>query len=241
MNAIALAMRAPSPRVRGEGRDEGASPLGAELRRSESRRGPLTLVRYAHSTSPRTRGEVNASFLIPARALACGAPDLSHMKREAGAKRTARGGWPRCLSSLFPFRQNHKGYGTPEDAGPTSAPWGAALPPPCPSPACGGGNGRGQLAFRRSTTALPKGCVVPWCDPGQVSWANRPRGGGHSADGSPHFQRRTSHAGRNAGRHDARTARERVTSPPAGSASRPAAAVCLRGGVLHGRDDLLNM
>ncbi len=52
-----------------------------------------------------------------------------------------------------------------------------------------------------------------------------------------HFQRRTSHAGRNAGRHDARTARERVASPPAGSASRPAAAICLRGGVLYGRDD----
>ena len=43
----------------------------------------------------------------------------------------------------------------------------------------------GALACRRSTTALPKGCVVPWCDPGQASWANRPRGGGHSADGLP--------------------------------------------------------
>ena len=43
----------------------------------------------------------------------------------------------------------------------------------------------GALACRRSTTALPKGCVVPWCDPGQVSWANRPRGGGHSAGDRP--------------------------------------------------------
>jgi hypothetical protein len=50
--------RAPSPRVRGEGRDEGASPLGAELQGSDSRQRPLTLVRFAHSTSPRTRGEV---------------------------------------------------------------------------------------------------------------------------------------------------------------------------------------
>ena len=41
----------PSPRVRGEGRDEGASPLG-----SESRRGPLTLLRFAQSTSPRPAG-----------------------------------------------------------------------------------------------------------------------------------------------------------------------------------------
>ena len=35
--------RAPSPRARGEGRDEGASPPGADLRRSDSLRGPLTL------------------------------------------------------------------------------------------------------------------------------------------------------------------------------------------------------
>ena len=41
----------PSPRTRGEGRDEGASPLG-----SESRRGPLTLARSARSTSPRAAG-----------------------------------------------------------------------------------------------------------------------------------------------------------------------------------------
>ncbi len=66
---------------------------------------------------------------------------------------------------------------------------------------------------------------------------DRQRGGGHSADSQAHIQRRTSHAGRNAGRHDARTARERAANPPAGSASRPTAAICLRSGVLHGRDD----
>ncbi|MGA7957003.1 MAG: shikimate kinase, partial [Xanthobacteraceae bacterium] len=42
---------APSPRVRGEGRDEGASPPG-----SESRQRPLTLARSARSTSPRAAG-----------------------------------------------------------------------------------------------------------------------------------------------------------------------------------------
>ena len=41
----------PSPRARGEGRDEGASPLG-----SESRQRPLTLGRSAPSTSPRAAG-----------------------------------------------------------------------------------------------------------------------------------------------------------------------------------------
>ncbi len=44
-------LSAPSPRTRGEGRDEGASPPG-----SESRRGPLTLARSARSTSPRAAG-----------------------------------------------------------------------------------------------------------------------------------------------------------------------------------------
>jgi hypothetical protein len=78
----------------------------------------------------------------------------------------------------------------------------------------------------------PRGVVVPWCDPGQVSWESPSRGGGHSADGRTHIQRRTSHAGHNAGGHDARTAREQGASLPAGSASRPTAAVCLRGGVL---------
>jgi XRE family aerobic/anaerobic benzoate catabolism transcriptional regulator len=41
----------PSPRLRGEGRDEGAFPLG-----SESRQRPLTLARSARSTSPRVAG-----------------------------------------------------------------------------------------------------------------------------------------------------------------------------------------
>src|SRR5580658_4288209 len=47
-----------SPRAdRGWG--EGASLLG-----SESRQRPLTLVRFAHSTSPRTRGEVSLFHMV---------------------------------------------------------------------------------------------------------------------------------------------------------------------------------
>jgi hypothetical protein len=53
--ALTVRPRSLSPRAwRGWG--EGASPLGTELRRSESLRGPLTLVRYALSTSPRAAG-----------------------------------------------------------------------------------------------------------------------------------------------------------------------------------------
>src|SRR5580704_17495715 len=40
----------------GRGWGEGVYLLGAESTRSESRRGPLTLVRFAHSTSPRAAG-----------------------------------------------------------------------------------------------------------------------------------------------------------------------------------------
>jgi hypothetical protein len=65
----------------------------------------------------------------------------------------------------------------------------------------------GALACRRSTAVLPKGCVVPWCDPGQASWVLCHRGGYDRRLGT-HFQRRTPHAGHSAGRLDARTARE---------------------------------
>ena len=221
-NERASTLALPSPRARGEGRDEGASPLGAELRRrlqrcrihrtTQNRGEAPSSSSLRSSTSPRTRGEVNKDPL-PARAFACGPPDLSHVKR-TGAKRTPRGGWPRCLSSLFPFRQKYKGYGTPEDAGPTSAPWGAALPPER--------EGAARLpAFHHGSSQGVCGPLVR-SGPGFVG---RPSKGRGSLRRRPdHFQRRTSHAGRNAGRHDARTARERVASPPAGSASRPTAA-----------------
>ena len=41
------AILSPSPRVRGEGRDEGASPLGSDLKHSDTRRGPLTLASHS--------------------------------------------------------------------------------------------------------------------------------------------------------------------------------------------------
>jgi hypothetical protein len=93
-----------------------------------------------------------------------------------------------------------------------------------------------QLAFRRSTTALPKGCVVPWCDPGQVSWANRPKGGGHSADDLT--------TSSDAPRMPVIMAADMPGPPGSGLQARPRApplapaAICLRGGVLYGRDDL---
>ncbi len=51
-------------------------------------------------------------------------------------------------------------------------------------------------------------CLVPWCGPGQVSWANPSKRRGSLRRRPDHFQRRTSHAGHSAGRHDARTTRE---------------------------------
>jgi hypothetical protein len=77
-----------SPRA-GRGRGEGASPLGAELRRSESWRGPLTLVRSAHSTSPRTRGEVKKELSFPRRRPRPSCADQSH---QSFASKKIRGG-----------------------------------------------------------------------------------------------------------------------------------------------------
>src|SRR5689334_9575148 len=65
------ATRTPSPRVRGEGRGEGDSRLGWALglilatpslcpQSSESLRRPLTLGRFAPSTSPRAAGRGDA-------------------------------------------------------------------------------------------------------------------------------------------------------------------------------------
>ncbi len=124
-----------------------------------------------------------------------------------------------------------KEYGTPEDAGPSPPHLvGAALPPPRPSAREGRGGGSSPSGV--PPRLFPRGVVVPWCDPGQASW-RLCQCGGYDRRLDLHFQRRTSHAGRNAGGHDARTAREQVASLPAGSASRPAAAICLRDAVLH--------
>ena len=75
--AGALARLLLLPAVRGEGRDEGASRLGlssrpksaAPLRRllPDSRRGPLTLGRFAPSTSPRAAGRGAADKQIRSR------------------------------------------------------------------------------------------------------------------------------------------------------------------------------
>jgi hypothetical protein len=74
----AVVLATPSPRVRGEGGVRGplrwARNCGTvcraalHLQSSESRRGPLTLGRYAPSTSPRTRGEVKRAIAFSRRA-----------------------------------------------------------------------------------------------------------------------------------------------------------------------------
>jgi hypothetical protein len=67
----------------GRGWGEGALPQGSELRRSESRRGPLTLTRFARSTSPRTRGEVTSDLVLAMRF----APESSSRDRSFSALR----------------------------------------------------------------------------------------------------------------------------------------------------------
>jgi hypothetical protein len=90
-NWLSRRLRAPSPRVRGEGRDEGAYPLGSECRRSESLRGPLTLAPPdqvgGRSTSPRAagRGEKANPFSrrVSVRALQTPFQKSSRKRREA--------------------------------------------------------------------------------------------------------------------------------------------------------------
>ena len=140
-------MATPSPRVRGEGRGEGTSPLGSDLRRSESRRGPLTLASHSRCfasafsalrtasagrlCSPRSRGEVTSKFVLATHLRP------SFVNGEQGA---ASGEWKKSCSllasrysQLLPpirsreaeRRQTHR---------PTSAPAGAAPPSePLPS------------------------------------------------------------------------------------------------------------
>jgi hypothetical protein len=81
----------------------------------------------------------------------------------------------------------------------------------------------GALACRRSTTALAKGSISsPRRDPGQASWLRHHTGRTWPPAHRTHFQRCTPHAGRSAGRHDARTARERADeATPAGTALAP--------------------
>jgi hypothetical protein len=232
---------------RGAGPNDFSEPTTKRRFRGPLHHPSLANASYGWSPSPAFAG-AEAYVPVPARAFACGPPDLSHVKRESGSKKSGEG-WlaSPCLfafpvspvslraaakqSSLtflglwiasFLAMTNERIWNAGRRRAVTSAPFTVRRRPL---------NGRVRLAFRRSTTALPKGCVVPWCDPGQASWMLCQRGG-YDRRLRTHFQRRTPHTGRNAGRHDARTAREQVASPPAGTASRPTAAACLRGGVL---------
>ena len=203
--------RAPSPRARGEGWDEGASPLGADLRRC------LQLCRIARgaqtrgeapsssllrsSTSPRTRGEVKKQSRSRARF----SPEPSDQPFQFRPCRTAG------AFSLLPFAACAKGSGTPTDAGLVSAPAGAARAlVSCPFPICGGGFRGGTLACRRPTAALAKGTYVTQGAtqamlPG--TWSERVLPA--FACPSPVS---TSRADRSIGRHDARAGRGRAVS-----------------------------
>ncbi len=108
-------MRAPSPRARGEGRDEGASPLGAELRRRRQRcrlvrklriaERPPHPRRFAPRPLPAQRREVTCSPVLAMRLgiRACprhgkkALPTFSPFKKKGGGRRSAHLGIrPRC-------------------------------------------------------------------------------------------------------------------------------------------------
>ena len=166
------------------------------------------------STSPRTRGEVKTSDPVPARAprarvmsnsVFCLPPPLagsaSHPPERATTSccgATLRGSPPadkreaerRQTRAVPPARIRRAGRATE----------GAA----CAAPSA---IGRARLpAFHLGSSQGVCGPLVR-SGPGFVGKPSKGRGSLRRR--SDHFQRRTSHAGRNAGRHDARTARER--------------------------------
>jgi hypothetical protein len=84
------------------------------------------------------------------------------------------------FGASFAFRRwrRKRGRRTPGDAvyQPPHTAGAARAGPRCLLSQAEEGFGGGTLAFRRPTTALAKGCVVPWCDPGQASWVGARHG-----------------------------------------------------------------
>jgi hypothetical protein len=168
--------------------------------RSESRRGPLTLVRYAHSTSPRTRGEVKRALAFSQRD-----PRRSLIHGEARIRKSASLSTTRHLlfSSLNKKgRQNADRRRSNRRACARRALSGARTPvgvPPRLSPE--GIIPSQRLGFR----------------PG---FLGRGLNGRYPPSPVP-VQGCTSHPGHNAGRHDAQAAREQIANPLAGTAPAP--------------------
>jgi hypothetical protein len=183
--------------------------------RSESRRGPLTLVRgachraghfgpdpLAHSTSPRTRVEVKQALSFSQRD-----PRRSFVHGEARIGKSASLSTTRHL--LFSSLKKERGGGTPANAGYHrrilrcgARSFGARTPdgvPPRLSP-------KGIIPSQRLSFG-----------PG---FLGRGLHGRYPPSPVP-VQGCTSHPGRNAGRHDAQAARERTANPPAGTAPAP--------------------
>ena len=81
--------RAPSPRARGEGRDEGASPLGSVCDVQTRGEAPSPSLR---STSPRARGEVNKHHRSRGAASRPSHAKRRHVSAKPGRNRKSRGG-----------------------------------------------------------------------------------------------------------------------------------------------------
>ena len=144
-------------------------------------------------------------------------------KREAGANRTVRGGALPCPFRFLLRFKNERIWNAGKTLGRNLRTFYRAAPSP-------EREGTARLAaFHHGSCQGVCGPLVR-SGPGFVGRAIKGRGSLRRR--SPHFQRRTPHPSHNAGRHDARTAREQVASLPAGSAPRPTAAVCRRDGVL---------
>jgi hypothetical protein len=140
-------VRTPSPRVRGEGRDEGALPLGSERRQR-------ALTRSLRSRPLPDAGEVKESrstqtavLVLAALSCARALPTTTTPKAPKGACHPC----PRLRRQVYAVCATH--------------PLRGCAPTTSPSPACGEGQGGGTPAFRRSRLRHSPPAITPMAQP----------------------------------------------------------------------------
>jgi len=171
--------------------------------RSESRRGPLTLVRSAHSTSPRTRGEVKRAVPLSQRD-----PRRRYVSGEA---RIGKACFANPYSPLaFVFPQKRKGR---RNAGKRRSPTAASY-------GCGARPFGARTPDGVPPRLSPEGIIPSQRLGFRPGFLGRGLNGRYPPSPVP-VQGSTSHPGRNAGRHDAQAAREQAANPPASTAPAP--------------------
>jgi hypothetical protein len=141
------------------------------LQRSESRRGPLTLVRSAHSTSPRTRGEVKRaiSFSRRSRARVLPMKATKFLPPKNKGRRSAEKAhlpWPCSAEHGRALIAARSPFGAPPRRSPGCYPWLSSGPRFLEPPGANGGTLPDASAASSSRTAHGAGRAGPRSRPG---------------------------------------------------------------------------